>query len=209
MRQPGPRLVIACVVAMTAAAPRARADLWIGGSMGAGAEAVSRRGDAPTGVGALGIHGWWLPDGARLGLGLTTTVLARTDTLFETHLAVTTDLMLRFATADRRIRGGLGPGLRLLTVTPPDGLPPKTLAGVDLVHVELGARLHRWVRNDVLGLAVEGFASWTLGCYRGRFAEEHLRDAPAMQVGCTDTLASTFVVGIGVGLDTYVPAYGD
>jgi hypothetical protein len=172
----------------------------MGATMGAGVEAVSRRGDAPTPLGSWGATFGWLPSRGRLGIGFSTAVLGRTSELFESHAAVHSDLMLRFASADRRLRGGLGLGLRMISLTPAER-PSRLLLGADLAHAELATHLHRWTDRDAT-LLVDGFASFTIGCYRGRLEAGDLRDSPATTVGCADTLASTFVIGVGLGLAT-------
>lgn len=191
--------VVALALAFAAAPAPARAEGWMGATMGAGVEAMSRRGDAPTPLGSWGVTFAWLPSRGRFGLGLSAALLGRTSELFESHAAVHSDLMLRFASGDRRLRGGLGLGLRTITLSPAEG-PSRLLLGADLAHAELATHLHRW--DGEIALLLDGFASFTIGCYRGRLAEADLRDSPATTVGCADTLASTFVVGVGLGLES-------
>lgn len=187
---------------LVAAPSSAHAEGWLGATMGAGVEAASRRGDAPTAVGSWGATFGWLPSRGHFGIGLATALVARTSTLFESHLAVHSDLMLHVASADRRVRGGVGLGLRTITLTPPEQ-PSHILLGADLVHAELTTPLHRWTARGGDGaLTLDAFATFTLGCYRGRLEEGDLRDSPAVTVGCADTLAATFVAGIGIGLAT-------
>jgi hypothetical protein len=190
---------LAFVLGLAAVPAPAHAEAWMGATMGAGVEAASRRGDAPTPLGSWGVTFGWIPSRGRFGIGVAGALLGRTSELFESHAAVHSDLMLRFASGDRRVRGGLGLGLRMITLTPAEQ-PPRTLLGADLAHAELATHLHRW--DDEIGLVLDGFASFTIGCYRGRLEEADLRDSPATTVGCADTLASTFVVGVGLAMAT-------
>jgi len=199
--RPGPvPLLLAFALGLASAPASARAEGWIGATMGAGLEAASRRGDAPTPLGSWGVSLGWMPSRGHLGVGLATALVGRASELFETHLEVQTDLMLRFASGDRRYRGGAGIGLRTITLAPAEG-PGRMLLGADLAHAELATHLRRWDSGDV-ALVLDGFATFTLGCYRGRLEEADLRDSPATTVGCADTLASTFVIGLGLGLET-------
>jgi hypothetical protein len=170
----------------------ARADAHFNAHFGVGIGAFPERGypspAAEVGllVDVLGKHG--------LGIGAAIGTVARPGEDLSKYEEAKLDLLLRFATPNRRWRGGIGAGLRFRTPTPVDDVEPLGQRGVDLIRVDLSARLGNLYTTPDVVFSGDAFFTFTYGCF---YREEAMPDRPvARDLRCGDTMVVTYIVGL-------------
>ena len=106
------------------------------------------------------------------------------------------DVTWRYARPDRRVRVGVGIGVRSLQ------LDDRTIRGADLVHLDGAFTIARWSITPALTAGIDVYLAWTTGCYRGEVTEPRVGDMrPATRtVACTDTLTTTYTGGIATSV---------
>jgi hypothetical protein len=154
----------------------------------------------PSAVAEAGLHVGY--DFASWGIGASIAAVGRTQRLFENDdEEIHADLMLRLVSDDRRVRAAFGFGIRGLTVLSADLDQSATISGVDFAHARLGATVVAWNLDDVAAaVSLDGYVAWTLGCFSGSIGPDQVRDVPATNLRCADTLTSTAVVGLSLGV---------
>lgn len=146
-----------------------------------------------------------LPDGT-WGIGASLDAIARTSSRLADGEEIKADLMLRFASRDRRFRFGAGAGLRLLAVKPPVEDPHRddTIRGYDLMRLDVSGRFASWKPIDRgPRISLEGYFSWTFGCYRDTVTTPAVGDMlpTSRSIGCVDTITSAYVLGLATSFE--------
>lgn len=184
----------AVIIAILTLTVPARADiLWAvyaGGGLEGGTVTPAVRPDAVMEGGQLVelLHG-------NMGVAVAVEVVKRLTSRFDDAEEMKADAMFRWATDNRRVRVGVGAGLRL--VTPKDG--SESIHGYDLIRLDVSGQL---VRSDQDGYtpsaAIDAYVSWTFGCYRDDYQLASEGDAaPVMRsIGCAESVTTTYVVGL-------------
>ena len=118
-----------------------------------------------------------LPDRS-WGFGLAIETVGRLTSQFDASEELKVDATVRWGRPDGRMRGGIGAGLRQLTLDEPGR---RTIRGVDLMHVDFDVDAARWSAGDAT-IAVGLHVAWTFGCYSGTYAQMPGGDAtPVMR----------------------------
>jgi hypothetical protein len=184
----------AVIIAILTVTAPAHADiLWAvyaGGGLEGGTITPAVRPDAVMEGGQLVelLHG-------NVGVAASVEVVKRLTSRFDDAEELKADAMFRWASDNRRLRIGVGAGLR--RVTPKDG--GDAIHGVDLVRLDVSGRLvHSEQADDQPGAGIDAYASWTFGCYRDDYKPASVNDQePAMRsIGCAESVTTTYVVGL-------------
>ncbi|CAN5900542.1 hypothetical protein BH11MYX3_BH11MYX3_11280 [soil metagenome] len=190
-RRVRPAAVIIAILTLTAPA---HADiLWAvyaGGGLEGGTITPAVRPDAVIEGGQLVelLHG-------NVGVAVSVEVVKRLTSRFDDAEELKADAMFRWASDDRRLRIGVGAGLR--QVSPTDG--GQAIHGVDLLRLDLSAQLLHAEQGDVApGAAIDAYVSWTFGCYSDDYKLASVGDqAPVMRsIGCAESVTTTYVLGL-------------
>jgi hypothetical protein len=174
------------IIVLLVTAGVARADANLGVHLGGGLEGglISRKA-RPDAVGELGMSADWIPAGRSVGVGIAFDRVARPLDIESEH---TLDLMVRIRAKNSSIIG-VGMGVRWLD---PGGGAPGWF-GYDWIRWDTTMPLTRGAHAGV-----DAYIRWTLGCYVTHTDEMPERPQLARDVGCVDTLTTTYVVGIQV-----------
>ncbi|MBA3542432.1 MAG: hypothetical protein H0T79_22645 [Deltaproteobacteria bacterium] len=186
----------------------AHADFRFEEHIGGGLEGGTiKDGASPDALAEAGTSVEWLPGHSNVGIGLHFDVIGRAPATYEGGEELVVDVTARYASDDRRFRGGLGLGYRYLGFAPGDARPNVNVGGYDLVRFDFSARFADWTIEEVplpaftVGLA--GYVGWRMGCYLGTPTVAPYEDpvmVPALH--CADTLTSTVTFGLQLSLET-------
>lgn len=185
------RIALLLVVALTSPAA---ADLRWGVHMGGGLEGGLITGEPrPDGVAEAGMTVSTLLPDRNWGFGLGIESVGRLTSRYDAAEEIKLDLTVRWATANRRVRGGVGAGLRAMTF---DDQGP-TVMGIDLTRFDTEVEMAHWTVGNAL-MSVDFYFSWTFGCYHDDYELMPVGDMkPATrEVRCGDTITTTYVGGL-------------
>ena len=174
-------------------------DLGWGVHLGGGLEGgLITREPRPDAVAEAGMSVELLLPGRSWGVGFTAEAVERlTDIGASEEMKL--DVSWRLATKDRRLRFGLGGGIRRLTYED----MAETVRGYDLVRLDMSATFARWDVAAVGATAALDFhVAWTFGCYRDTLRGEPVGDQPApmREIACLDTITTTTIIGFGTSI---------
>ena len=107
------------------------------------------------------------------------------------------DLLVRFASSNRKFRFGVGAGIRSITQQKDLERPQQTnLPGLDIFRIDGSRTLIGWQPAPIAPtLLLEAYGSWTIGCY-SRDAQFDTNEMQTRAIGCGDTLTTAYVFGI-------------
>jgi hypothetical protein len=107
------------------------------------------------------------------------------------------DVTWRWATRDRRAHGGVGAGLRVLTIGAPEE-HAQTVMGIDMIRLDADFRIAQWTPARAPAIGLDVYWAWTFGCYSDSYEQKAVGDmAPVRrELQCTDTITTTTVVGL-------------
>ncbi len=185
----------ATLIATAIAAPsHAHADLnWgvhIGGGIDGGMITNAAR---PDGIAEAGtMVEWILPHRTWGFAGFVEQVARQTESLDQKE-ELKIDVLFRYALPSRTFRFGFGAGMRVLT--PHEA---KSVSGLDLFRLEGSRNIVTWhpaVAPAMPTLQLEGYFSWTVGCYQ-RASMSDGETMPTQGISCSDTLTSAYVFGL-------------
>ncbi|MBL0219851.1 MAG: hypothetical protein IPQ07_39050 [Myxococcales bacterium] len=164
----------------------------IGGGLEAGFVTNAVR---PDGVAEAGTLVEYISSDGNAGIGATVEAVGRLTSRFEDAEEVKADAMFRWARDDRRFRFGVGAGVRV--ITPADGTA--SIHGYDLTRIDLSGQLASWEMSEhAPRMAIDGYFSWTFGCYSDAYTIAPVGDTRPMQrtIGCSESITSTYVLGL-------------
>jgi hypothetical protein len=189
------RLALALSLAATTASAEPRVEVHGGGGLEGGT--ITDR-PAPSGIAEVGLGADFIL-GHDVGFGVVIEGVARPGHDLAKYEESKLDVVFRYATPDRRMRAGLGGGVRLMQLEPVDGVTPPVRWGIDWIRLDGSVSLAQttvFAGSSAKIVAVDGYAAWTLGCYLGH------GDVMAEQraVSCHDTITSTYVLGLAFSL---------
>ncbi|MBA3819367.1 MAG: hypothetical protein H0X17_10780 [Deltaproteobacteria bacterium] len=200
MRSAG-RLVILVHVVLLAAVSLAEAevrlDLHVVGGIEGGVITGEPRPDA---VAEAGLAAGMLLPGRNWGLGVALDAVGRHTERFGASEELKLDVLVRFASRDRRFHWALGAGVRELAIARERG-PASRLGGVDLFRLMFDVQLARSAPARGFGGAVVSLdlhAGWTFGCYAGELVLPPVGDMvpPRRTIDCVDTITTAYVAGL-------------
>ncbi len=180
-----------------ALAPTATAEVLGGVHIGGGVEGgtISRL-PRPDGIVEAGLIVEYMLPKRAWGFAAIVEHVARQTQGYDQKAEIKADLLVRFATANRTFRFGVGAGLRWITQDL-DEVQRSELRGLDIFRIDGSRTIVGWQPNapGVPKLLLEAYGSWTLGCY-DRNARIDGDVMPTRAISCGDTLTSAYVVGI-------------
>lgn len=173
----------------------AAADVSLGVHLGGGMEGGMITGALrPDAVAETGVLVEYLPAGRRIGIAAIVEAVGRLTRPVDVTRELKADVLVRWALDDLGAHMGIGMGVR--TITLPDGA---TLRGYDLLRMEGNHRFATWApANARARMALDGYLSWTFGCYVGSYTTPVAGDNPPKvhALGCLGGLTTTYVLGV-------------
>jgi hypothetical protein len=189
------RTFLLAVLALVALELPARADIAWGVGLGGGLEGGMITGALrPDGVAEAGMMVEYIPTGGIAGIGASIEAIGRLTSRFDDAEEVKSDVMFRWARGDRKVRFGVGAGLRWITPKAGD-----SIHGFDLFRLDMSGELGSWqpVRS-LARLSIDAYFSWTFGCYSDSYRGPAQGDMlPAKQsIDCLGSITTTYVGGL-------------
>lgn len=185
------RLALAGLVLVLLVSP-ARADVLWGVSVGGGLEGFPQSGDAvrPDGVAEAGMMVEYVRD-AKVGIAASIEAVGRLTPRFEDTEEVKVDVMARWVSADRRVRGGAGMGVRTMSLG--EG---RSVRGYDLIRMDLTTVFAQWRLDAAVPLIqIEGYTGWTFGVYHDDYEDRPVGDMAPVKHDF-DAITTTYVIGL-------------
>lgn len=185
---------LAYVLAILTALPSsARAEILLGVHVGGGLEGGVGTTDAvrPDAVAEAGLMVEYLPARRSIGIAATVEAVGRLTPHYEGAEEIKLDVMARWSRADRRFRGGLGIGVRTMTLE-----SGASVRGYDLVRMDTTMVLARWeLAPGAPEIRIEGYLGWTFGLYHDSYADPRSGDMEPVRHDVT-AMTTTYVVGL-------------
>ena len=128
--------------------------------------------------------------GPRWGFGLVVERVARAENTVEIATEYKLDALVRMRNPKNGFVGGIGAGLRRITVPGEDRRPGSTIWGIDLVRMNIELPVVRIGRGTI-----DFYFAWTLGFYKGSVYADRVGDM-AFPTRDYTTLSNTYVLGL-------------
>jgi len=187
------RIAIALVLALSSPAI---AEVRAGVHMAGGLEGGLITGAAhPGGVAEAGMSLEALIPGWSWGGGFSIESVGRTSSQFMSAEEIKIDATWRWASKNRKVRGGVGGGLRVLTFG--EGAAARSVSGIDLTRIDASMEGAHWQVGSAR-VAVDFYVAWTFGCYSDTYTAMPVGDMKprTIDVRCGETITTAYVFGL-------------